>query len=57
MPVVNLIHSHELNYQFHRVFLEIKVEYPDTFYHATIQWLSNSTVLFMEDLGVIVSQC
>lgn len=46
VPIVNFIHSHELNYQFHEVFLEIKVEYPDTFYQTTIQWLSNSTVLF-----------
>lgn len=46
MSIVNFIHSHDLNYhQFHKVFLEIKVEYPDTFYHATIQWLSNGTVL------------
>ena len=46
MSIVNFIHSHKLNNQFHKVFLEIKVEYPDTFYQTTIQWLSNSTVLF-----------
>lgn len=29
-----------------KFFSEIKTEYPDMFYHTTIQWLSNGIVLF-----------
>ena len=45
VSTVNFIHSHELISSI-KFFSEIKTEYPDMFYHTTIQWLSNGIVLF-----------